>query len=73
MKKGTVITRVSIRGNRVTAYGRIKNGDEIEIPLSSVQRNIFLRWGKHGRYDDVRKEFGTPNIINEDTFKIEYI
>ena len=73
MKKGTVITRVSVRGNRVTAYGRIKNGDEIEIPLSFGQRNIFLHWGKRGRYDDVRKEFGTPDVINEKTFKIEYI
>ena len=71
MKKGTVITRVVIsNGDKVTAYARVKNGLEFTLPQTRVQRNLFLKWGKHGRFDDVRKEFGVETIINEEDFKI---
>ena len=71
MKKGTVITRVEItNGDKVTAYARVKNGLEFTLPLTRVQRNLFLKWGKYGRYDEVRKEFGTDTLINEEHFKI---
>lgn len=74
MKKGTVITRVTIeKGDKVTAYAKIRNGAEFVLPLTRNQRMIFIHWGKEGRFDDIRKEFGNNAIIDESTFKRMHI
>ncbi len=69
MKKGTKITRVTIHNGKVTAYARIKNGDEFILPLTRAQRNIFLRHNQSDFHDQLMNEFKTD--ILSDSFKIE--
>lgn len=69
MKKGTKITRVTIQNGKVTAYARIKNGDEFVLPLTRTQRNIFLKHKQADFHEQLFNEFKTD--ILSDSFVIE--
>ena len=70
MKKGTQITRVVITNGKVTAYAKIRNGDEFVLPLTRTQRNIFTKYWKKPEFNDIiTKEFGS-NILS-DQFTVE--
>lgn len=70
MKKGTKITRVVISSGKVTAYARVKNGDEFVFPLTRSQRNLFLKKDLTYIGYQLMKEFGNADILDPD-FEIE--
>lgn len=71
MKKGTKITRIVISSGKITAYARVKNGDEFLFPLTRTQRGIFLHYNDDDFCDQVFKEFKTDVLA--DDFHVEHM
>lgn len=66
MKKGLQLYRIEIDSSgRIACYCKSKKSDnEIMIPLTRSQRQLFKNYTSSSFIDDVIEEFGNPDVFH---------